>query len=201
MANLEGTLARHRTLVLVAGGGLLILGGIAAFDWLANRGKAQATAAAATGSTSGNGATGSATTPAYSNSETYINSFADNSVHTTDSNNSPVTSNTYTPPAALTTPAPTHVATPPPAPTPAPVATQPAPPAPAAPTSAGTLHPTSTPARVYTVQPGDSLWAIAEHQYGIGSDWTRIYDANRGTVGANPNLIYPGERLSIPNLN
>lgn len=195
MAELEGTLARHRTLVLVAGGGLLILGGIAAFDWLANRGKAQATAASATGSTSGNGATGSATTPNLSNSETYINSFTDNSVHTTDSGNSPVTSNTYTPPASQTTPAPTHTTTTPPP------ATQPAHPAPAAPTSAGTLHPTSTPARVYTVQPGDSLWAIAEHQYGIGADWTRIYDANRGTVGANPNLIYPGERLSIPSLN
>ena len=50
----------------------------------------------------------------------------------------------------------------------------------------------------YTVVRGDSLWAIAARTYGSGGRWREIYDANRDTVGANPNLIYPGQVLVLP---
>lgn len=51
--------------------------------------------------------------------------------------------------------------------------------------------------RTYTVKRGDSLWAIAKRYYGNGSLWPRIFDANRNKI-KNPNLIYPGQVLSIP---
>lgn len=47
----------------------------------------------------------------------------------------------------------------------------------------------------YTVQPGDTLWNIAEHQYGDGSQYHRIAEAN-GIV--DPSLIHPGQELIIP---
>jgi nucleoid-associated protein YgaU len=50
----------------------------------------------------------------------------------------------------------------------------------------------------YTVQKGDTLWGIAERHYGSGTKWPLIYSANTGTVGPNPNLIYPGQVLTIP---
>lgn len=34
--------------------------------------------------------------------------------------------------------------------------------------------------------------------YGSGSKWTDIYSANKGTIGANPNKIYPGQVFTIP---
>ena len=49
----------------------------------------------------------------------------------------------------------------------------------------------------YTVASGDSLSAIAARFYGSFSQWQRIYQSNMGTIGNNPNLIYPGERLAI----
>lgn len=52
--------------------------------------------------------------------------------------------------------------------------------------------------RSYTVAAGDCLWAIAQRFYGKGSEYTRIYNANRGVIGSNPNLIYPGQVLTIP---
>lgn len=50
----------------------------------------------------------------------------------------------------------------------------------------------------YTVQTGDSLWAIAERAYGNGADWPTIYEANKAVIGNNPNLIYPGQVFHIP---
>lgn len=43
-----------------------------------------------------------------------------------------------------------------------------------------------------------SLWGIAQHFYGNGSLWTKIYDANRGLIGSNPNVIHPGQILVVP---
>ncbi|WP_439659719.1 LysM peptidoglycan-binding domain-containing protein [Lentzea sp. HUAS TT2] len=68
------------------------------------------------------------------------------------------------------------------APAPAPV--EEAPPAPAAPA-----------ARTHTVEGGDSLWAIAERFYGDGNRYGEIASAN-GI--ANPDLIHPGQVLTIP---
>lgn len=50
----------------------------------------------------------------------------------------------------------------------------------------------------YTVKKGDCLWNIAKQFYGNGTDWSTIYNANQSVVGGNPNLIYPGQVLTIP---
>jgi nucleoid-associated protein YgaU len=50
-------------------------------------------------------------------------------------------------------------------------------------------------ARTYTVVSGDTLWAIAERFYGDGSKYQAIADAS-GI--ANPDLIHPGQVLTIP---
>lgn len=52
-------------------------------------------------------------------------------------------------------------------------------------------------AQSYTVKKGDCLWNIAKKFYGKGSDYTKIYDANTKQI-VNPNLIYPGQVLTIP---
>lgn len=49
----------------------------------------------------------------------------------------------------------------------------------------------------YTVQDGDSLSSIAESELGDPSKWVDIFNANRNTI-ANPNIIYSGEVLQIP---
>ena len=49
----------------------------------------------------------------------------------------------------------------------------------------------------YTVKPGDTLWGIAERFLGKGSRWREIYYANRAIIGANPNVIRPGQKLTI----
>jgi nucleoid-associated protein YgaU len=60
----------------------------------------------------------------------------------------------------------------------------------------------------YTVVTGDSLWRIARtilSTEGSAQDgstiselWRAIYDMNREIIGANPNLIHPGQVLHIP---
>ncbi len=50
-------------------------------------------------------------------------------------------------------------------------------------------------ARTYTVESGDTLWAIAERFYGDGSKYQIIADAS-GIP--NPDLIHPGQVLTIP---
>ena len=41
------------------------------------------------------------------------------------------------------------------------------------------------------------LWNIAKKFYGNGSQYTKIYNANRDKI-KNPNLIYPNQVLWIP---
>src|SRR6516164_9793694 len=50
-------------------------------------------------------------------------------------------------------------------------------------------------ARTYTVESGDTLWAIAERFYGDGSKYQMIADASGIS---NPDLIQPGQVLTIP---
>jgi nucleoid-associated protein YgaU len=52
----------------------------------------------------------------------------------------------------------------------------------------------------YTVQSGDSLYLIAEKFYGTQSTdgAMRIYYSNQATIGPNPSLIRPGQKLYIP---
>jgi nucleoid-associated protein YgaU len=52
--------------------------------------------------------------------------------------------------------------------------------------------------KTYTVKTGDTLWLIAKMQYGDGSQWQAIYNANTATIGPNPNLIVPGMVLVMP---
>lgn len=49
----------------------------------------------------------------------------------------------------------------------------------------------------YTVVKGDCLWNIAKKAYGNGALWTKIYEANKGTI-QNANLIYVGQVLVLP---
>ncbi|MBD5482203.1 MAG: LysM peptidoglycan-binding domain-containing protein [Lachnospiraceae bacterium] len=50
---------------------------------------------------------------------------------------------------------------------------------------------------IYVVIPGDSLWCIAQRQYGSGSLWCLIYDANQDTIN-DPSRIWVGQTLNIP---
>ena len=52
--------------------------------------------------------------------------------------------------------------------------------------------------KTYTVKSGDCLWNIAKKLYDSGADYQKIYSANRGVIGGNPNLIKPGQVLTIP---
>lgn len=49
----------------------------------------------------------------------------------------------------------------------------------------------------YKVKSGDCLWNIAKKFYGSGSQYTKIYNANKDKI-KNPNLIYPNQILWIP---
>lgn len=54
--------------------------------------------------------------------------------------------------------------------------------------------------RVYTVKKGDNLWNIAKKYTGKGSRWTEMWAINKSkSRSKNPNLIYPGEKFTIPN--
>lgn len=50
-------------------------------------------------------------------------------------------------------------------------------------------------ARTYTVESGDTLWAISERFYGDGGKYQVIADASGIS---NPDLIHPGQVLTIP---
>jgi nucleoid-associated protein YgaU len=51
----------------------------------------------------------------------------------------------------------------------------------------------------HVVRRGESLWAISAQSgvYGRGARWRALYDANRARI-PNPDVIYPGQELSIP---
>ncbi len=49
--------------------------------------------------------------------------------------------------------------------------------------------------QTYTVVSGDTLWAIAERFYGDGRKYPQIAE---GSGIANPDLIHPGQVLTIP---
>jgi DNA-binding CsgD family transcriptional regulator len=55
------------------------------------------------------------------------------------------------------------------------------------------------------VSPGDSLWSISSERLGpnatpqqIASGAERIYALNQNQIGADPNLIFPGQKLLVP---
>ena len=52
-------------------------------------------------------------------------------------------------------------------------------------------------ARSYTVRPGDTLSSIAQRCYSNPADWRWLYEANTSVVH-DPDVIYPGEVLTVP---
>jgi nucleoid-associated protein YgaU len=52
-------------------------------------------------------------------------------------------------------------------------------------------------ARTYTVVAGDSLSKIAKREYGDAAKWPVIFEANRDKI-QNPDLIHPGQVLTLP---
>ncbi|MEY9490419.1 murein DD-endopeptidase MepM/ murein hydrolase activator NlpD [Streptomyces calvus] len=69
-------------------------------------------------------------------------------------------------------------------------------------TSVEDVKPHTTPqsragrAEMYTVVRGDTLSGIAEDER-LRGGWQRLYDANRSTIGDDPDLIVPGQRLAL----
>ncbi len=53
--------------------------------------------------------------------------------------------------------------------------------------------------RVHVVQPGESLWKIAAVLTGDPTLWPLLYRANRDQI-VDPSRLYPGQKLSIPDL-
>ncbi len=51
--------------------------------------------------------------------------------------------------------------------------------------------------REHLIRPGDTLWAIAEVNYGDGSRFPSIVRANASQI-TDPDLIFPGQVLKIP---
>ncbi|WP_327136585.1 transglycosylase family protein [Streptomyces sp. NBC_01340] len=51
-------------------------------------------------------------------------------------------------------------------------------------------------AEMYTVVHGDTLSGIAGSRH-VQGGWQGLYDANRATVGSDPDLILPGQRLNL----
>jgi nucleoid-associated protein YgaU len=60
---------------------------------------------------------------------------------------------------------------------------------------AAASEPEAEAARTYTVESGDTLWAISERFYGDGNKYQIIADASGIS---NPDLIQPGQVLTIP---
>lgn len=68
----------------------------------------------------------------------------------------------------------------------------------AAPRTAAPARPSPPAEKTYTVKSGDTLWKIAQQFYGAGAQYPKIYEANKGVIGGNPNRIYPGQVYTIP---
>lgn len=64
--------------------------------------------------------------------------------------------------------------------------------------TAASEPPIANPAPVtVTVQPGFTLWGIAQENYGEGVMYVQVFEANRDKIG-DPDMIYPGQVFSVP---
>lgn len=66
-------------------------------------------------------------------------------------------------------------------------------------TLTGVAQPIASPLTItqIVVQPGQTLWRLAQTAYGKGVRYTVIYTANQGQI-RDPNLIYPGQAFALP---
>lgn len=53
---------------------------------------------------------------------------------------------------------------------------------------------------VVTVQPGNTLWGLSRAAYGEGVLYVHVFEANRDQI-RNPDLIYPGQVFTMPELD
>ncbi|MBZ5735362.1 LysM peptidoglycan-binding domain-containing protein [Nocardioides sp. TRM66260-LWL] len=53
----------------------------------------------------------------------------------------------------------------------------------------------------HVVEPGDTLSAISQETTGDAESWPELYDANRTVIGADPDLILPGQVLVLPGVS
>ncbi|MFB8238575.1 peptidoglycan DD-metalloendopeptidase family protein [Kitasatospora purpeofusca] len=77
----------------------------------------------------------------------------------------------------------------------APAAAENAPAAPAAPVAEAAPAAPAAPAD-YKVVGGDTLSKIADAK-NVEGGWKALFEQNRSVIGANPNLIYPGQQLAL----
>lgn len=70
---------------------------------------------------------------------------------------------------------------------------------------APTAHRTAASMRTVTVAPGDSLWTLAAATLPAAAGdarvdraWRSWYTANRRTIGPDPDVLLPGQRLTAP---
>ena len=115
-----------------------------------------------------------------------------------------------TPSATSPSPSPSPTPTPTPEDSPVPTESSPAadPPQEPPPTAADPVaaDPVAAPPQAsVTVQPGDSLWRIAEHSLGpdateseVDNAWRAWYFVNRAVIGDDPDEIRPGQSLVAP---
>ncbi|MFI6270512.1 transglycosylase family protein [Micromonospora zamorensis] len=54
----------------------------------------------------------------------------------------------------------------------------------------------TTGGQTYLVKPGDTLSEIAD-SHRVNGGWQALYEHNRQLIGADPGLIFPGQRLSL----
>ena len=53
--------------------------------------------------------------------------------------------------------------------------------------------------KFYTIQKGDSLSKIAKREYGNATKWKALFEANEEVI-EDPDMIYPGQTIRIPEL-
>jgi len=53
---------------------------------------------------------------------------------------------------------------------------------------------------IHTLSQSQDLWFLAEYYYGNASLWDIIYYYNRETIGDDPENLYAGMTITIPEL-
>lgn len=65
--------------------------------------------------------------------------------------------------------------------------------------SSATIPDADVTLQTYTIVKGDTLSKIAKRHYGDATKWKALFEANKDII-KNPDLIYPGQVLKLPQL-